>query len=254
MLASRRNLSRDTASFELRKGPTIIGALALLARVCCSATPVAPLFLWGCASTAEGPPNAHDAGNRLEAAPSDDAASETPPREENPITVELLPFWEIPVDSGGFGTPVPLAGAKVCVARKRRHSEPWDSFVPVDGPCTTTEANEIVVLKGVPAWSELVLTAEKDGFVPLAIPSTTGQWDLIFHSNIAAAYHLYLFRRENFSALAPNADLARGQLVVLVFDSDVELSCRCACEPRARGRRADLLSRRSRRSRCQRHA
>jgi hypothetical protein len=74
-------------------------------------------------------------------------------------------------------------------------------------------------LEGVPAQSEAILTAEKAGFLSRAIPVTTGQWDQ--QPSAADLYQLSLFRREAYLALAPNADLNRGHLLVMTIGSDL---------------------------------
>lgn len=143
------------------------------------------------------------------------SADAAPPPEENPIKLTLWPFWDLPVDANGFGTPTPLEGVEVCVAKKRRYAQGWDQFVNVNGPCTITKASEKVVLENVPAMSELILTAEKDGYVPRAIPVTTGQWDQDATVSLPDVYEMNMFSRTAASALFPGADLTgTGQIIV----------------------------------------
>jgi hypothetical protein len=140
-----------------------------------------------------------------------------PPREENPIKLTLWPFWDLPVRADGFGAPEPLAGVTVCVAKKRSHEQDWEQFVDTTLPCARdVPAGDPVVLNGVPAMSELVLTAEKDGYLPRALPVKTGQWDEDMRTGDADISQMHLFTEESAQYAFPGSDLGKGQIVFLV--------------------------------------
>lgn len=98
------------------------------------------------------------------------------------MTLTLWPFWDISEDENGFTTPTRLDGVKVCATRARLYGGSWSDFRDVTNVCTdtvTTTANgaEVIILKNVPAMSELIVTAEKDGYHGGVIAVTTGLMD-----------------------------------------------------------------------------
>jgi hypothetical protein len=171
---------------------------------------VAPWALLACARVAEEPePAAPEAG-----APYSDAQV-VPPIEANPIQLTLAPFWDIPVGPDGFLDLIPLGGVEVCVEQRRGYEEPWDAFVPVDRaewPCAVTAEGENAVLR-VPALSELLITAKKEGFVDRVLPVTTGPWD---QGGNFGVYEMHLYRPESLQALVPSADLELGTIATVV--------------------------------------
>ena len=144
-----------------------------------------------------------------------------PPPEENPITLTLWPFWDVSIGPNGVSKPEPLSGVTVCVVKKRHYAQAWEQFVDTRGPCQEdVPAGNKVVLKGVPALSELVLTAEKDGFVPRAIPVTTGQWDEDMTGD-TDIQQMHMFSKESAQTVFPGADFTKGQISVYVISVGV---------------------------------
>jgi hypothetical protein len=93
------------------------------------------------------------------------------------IRITLQPLYDWQEDQDGFGEAIPIGDAKVCVARARPWGGVWSDFVPVNGPCTTTMADQPIVLDGAPGVSELVVTAEKEGYWSSVFAVTTDLWD-----------------------------------------------------------------------------
>jgi hypothetical protein len=172
------------------------------------------LAISGCASRTLEHPTAHAADAR---APSRDAAADVPPPEENPIALTLWPFWDVPVDANGFGTPTPLDGVTVCIVRKRHYEEAWDRFVPTTGPCSKGVIGEKVTIAGVPAMSELVMTAEKPGYLPRAFALTTGQWDQDGTVGTFDAKQMMMFQFEAAAHFFPGADFSLGQVMLIAM-------------------------------------
>jgi hypothetical protein len=125
----------------------------------------------GCASTTKSDRGA-PSGSRSDAAVPTDA------RENRLVRLTLQPIYDWQESETGYGDPVSIDGVRVCVARVRPWGGTWRDFRETAGPCTTSIANERVVLKGVPGVSELVVTASKEGYVPSAFAVTTDRWDL----------------------------------------------------------------------------
>ena len=152
--------------------------------------------------------------------------------EDNPIQLTLWPFWDIPADANGFGTPAPLDGVTVCVAQKRRYGGSWEAFADTNGPCSEpTAPNEKVVLKGVPVMSELILTAEKAGYLPRAFAVTTGRSDQDATGG-TDLFQMLLFRSEAAGYVFPGADLgSSGQLFVLAISFPVLGGVEVTVEP-----------------------
>jgi hypothetical protein len=137
----------------------------------------------GCASNANetDPRRSRDASS----APLD------APEGERKIQLTLWPFWEIPVTDAGVGTPLPLGGVEVCVAKKRPYLGKWKDFADVQGVCTTSVEKTAaetgkVVLTDVPGPAELIITASKDGYRPVVFAVTTNERDLDITSSATA--------------------------------------------------------------------
>jgi hypothetical protein len=135
------------------------------------------------------------------------------PIEDNPITLTLDRFWEVPPGARVLDDLIPIDGVTVCVLQKRAVGEGPDAFVPVeDVPCVVTVGDEKPVLDGVPASSQVILTASKAGLVPRAITVTTGLWNQDA-SGLSEA--MTLMRPETLLGLDANADLELGAVVAL---------------------------------------
>lgn len=126
----------------------------------------------GCASTTRGD-GAVTSDPRNDAGLLADAS-----RESRPVRLTLPPVSDWQESEAGYGEPLALDGVHVCVARARPSGKmAWTDFVEVDGPCTTSVAGENIVLDGVPGVSELIVTADRDGYLPSAFAVTTDRWD-----------------------------------------------------------------------------
>jgi hypothetical protein len=128
------------------------------------------LHLAGCASEASDTSSgAADAGAHDAFAP-----------EERFVKLTFWPLYDWNEGPTGFGPIEPLGGARVCVDRLRPLGASWDAFVRVDEadiPCVTTVVEEKVVFEKVPAASELLLVATKEGYQPSVFPVATDSWD-----------------------------------------------------------------------------
>jgi hypothetical protein len=103
----------------------------------------------------------------------------------------LYPFYEVPVSAKGWEQPVPLGGVKVCAVKRRPYKGKWNEFQDLHDLCATTgdapdAARGDVVLRGLPAMSELIVTARKAGFESVAYAVTTSEWDEDITAHILA--------------------------------------------------------------------
>lgn len=112
--------------------------------------------------------------------PSDGAAA------ERGIRLTLPPLYDELVTENGSGGLIPLGGAQVCVVKARPWGGAWSSFVTTNGPCAPAVAGERIVLQDVPRDSELLVTAEKEGYWPSLFAVTTDQWDQDTTSQMAS--------------------------------------------------------------------
>ena len=101
------------------------------------------------------------------------------------VGVELVPFAErtLSEDADGglvWGALTDLEGVKVCLWKQRPMLASFEDFVSVEGPCHTSGAGgKVPRFEGLPANSELVFEATKDGFEPLAMPFVTYEHDFV---------------------------------------------------------------------------
>lgn len=87
--------------------------------------------------------------------------------------------------SFGYGAVTPIGGADVCVKLRRdafKSFEPFEEIAPEDPICATSVEGEFVQLEGVPANSDLVLTIEKEGYVPRTQTARTDDRNLLIGS------------------------------------------------------------------------
>jgi hypothetical protein len=140
------------------------------------------------------------------------------PEEARTIKLTLWPFWEQYFDANDVLTPVPLGGVEVRVVKKRPYNGEWEDFVETDGPFTMTTENQKTILEDVPASSELIITASKEGYRPAARAVTTWHFDQDVTSWIGARdyYPLWLVRADFPSPVPPSVPVVPelGELVV----------------------------------------
>jgi hypothetical protein len=144
--------------------------------------------------------------------------------EQRAVKLTLFPFWDVSEDANGFLPAAPLDGVKVCVDRVRRIHPgggmgKWADFVRTNGPCTTSVAGQNVVLDGVPPSSELVVTAEKDGYRPSVYAVTTGEsaeLNTMQYAQDADLHEMRLERADSPWTRSPTGDKSLGDLSLYV--------------------------------------
>jgi hypothetical protein len=122
-----------------------------------------------------------------------------PPRVKvRTVSVELMPFAErtLSEDADGglvWGALTDLEGVKVCLWKQRPQLASFEDFVSVEGPCHTSGAGgKVPRFEGLPANSELVFEATKDGFEPLAMPFVTYEHDFVPPTVVSGARYAML--------------------------------------------------------------
>jgi hypothetical protein len=146
-----------------------------------------------------------------------------PPLEHDPINLTLFPFWDVPVDASGFGAPTLLDGVTVCIVKRRHYGEAWERFVPTNGPCAKGVEGEKLTIVGVPAMSELVMTAEKAGYASRAFALTTGQWDQDATARPIDVHQMLMFQSEAAARALPGADVTHGQIMLVAMSAGADL-------------------------------
>jgi hypothetical protein len=134
-------------------------------------TAVLALVLVACSDTPRA--RDHDAGEgdaQVQAQASHkDAAIRVEPRT---VAIELpaIGWQSFGPKAGGkfdYGTIEPLDGVQACVTMRRDVFATFQQFSPLPKSiCVTNEAGKVVRIEGVPAYSDLIVTITKEGFLP----------------------------------------------------------------------------------------
>jgi hypothetical protein len=146
-----------------------------------------------------------------------DGSTRGPPPEDRTRRLTLFPFWEFAIGDAGAAATVSLEGVQVCLSRARRHDGVPADFIDTHGPCATpTTAGEKVVLDGIPAMAELLVTATKEGYRSRAFPFVTSDTDLDETANYPGIdlHFMFLETLDAESRLSPGADPAAGSMHV----------------------------------------
>jgi hypothetical protein len=114
------------------------------------------------------------------------ADSATTPRRVKPrtVSIELFRTTERALEQGDdgsvhFGALTDLAGVEVCAATQRAAFASFQPFIDMDPQrCTTSTQGETVLLSGVPANADLIITLTKDGYRPGAMTFRTDDNDV----------------------------------------------------------------------------
>jgi hypothetical protein len=75
-------------------------------------------------------------------------------------------------DAGGYilSDPVPIDKARTCIIERRDAYAVFEEYEALDEPiCVETPAGEVVEIDGVPAYSDLTITVNKEGYLPTLI-------------------------------------------------------------------------------------
>lgn len=99
------------------------------------------------------------------------------------VTLELgeVVHRELVEDADGYfieGEVTPLAGAEVCVTQRRDAFHNFEPFEDLPPTCETSAAGESVLLPGMPANSDLVITIAAEGYAPSLQPRRTDERDV----------------------------------------------------------------------------
>lgn len=168
--------------------------------------------------------------------PSSDASLDAPEKLP-PIQLTLWPVWDTS-DSTDAKYFTIVDDATVCLKKARPidAKSQWTDFVDTDGPCvskttpgttSSVDVDRVVVIPGVPARSELVVTAEKEGYRSSVFAVTTGDSDLdVTHYNVFP-YHSQIRRNESAWSHAPSVPIEPGTGdISLYLDGCVFTNCR----------------------------